>query len=67
MKVMKAQTLEAVHTHTQALLSVEEKKQENKINKFNTDGKRSIIQLCFLLPSFCAVKNYKKLKRLERG
>ena len=50
----------------QALLN-EEKSQENKINKFNTDGKRSIIQLCFLLPSFCAVKNYKKLKRLERG
>ena len=67
MKVMMTQTLEAVHTHTQVLLSVEEKKQENKINKFNTDGKRSIIQLCFLLPSFCAVKNYKKLKRLERG
>ena len=31
------------HTHTQALLSVEEKKQKNKINKFNKDGKRSII------------------------
>ena len=30
-------------THTQALLSVEEKKQKNKINKFNKDGKRSII------------------------
>ena len=43
------------HTHTQALLSVEEKKQKNKINKFNKDGKRSIIQLCFLLPSFCMV------------
>ena len=43
MKVMIAQTLGAVHTHTQALLSVEEKKQKNKINKFNKDGKRSII------------------------
>ena len=55
MKVMKAQTLGAVHTHThtQALLSVEEKKQKSKINKFNRNGKRSIILLCFLLPSFC--------------
>ena len=43
------------HTHTQALLSVEEKKQKSKINKFNRDGKRSIILLCFLLPSFCMV------------
>ena len=41
------------HTHTQALLSVEEKKQKSKINKFNRNGKRSIILLCFLLPSFC--------------
>ena len=55
MKVMKAQTLGAVHTHTQALLSVEEKKQKGRINKLNRDGKRSIIQLCFLLLSFCYV------------
>ena len=53
MKVMIAQTLGTVHTHTQALLSVEEKKQKGRINKLNRDGKRSIIQLCFLLPSFC--------------
>ena len=52
------------HTHTQALLSVEEKKQKNRINKFNRDGKRSIISLCFLLPSFCAAKNYKKLRKM---
>ena len=51
MKVMIAQTLGAVHT--QALLSVEEKKQKGRINKLNRDGKRSIILLCFLLPSFC--------------
>ena len=57
MKVVKAQTLGAVHT--QALLSVEEKNQKNRINKFNIDGKRSIISLCFLLLSFYAVKNYK--------
>ena len=55
MKVMKAQTLGAVHTHTQALLSVEEKKQKGRINKLNRDGKRSIISLCFLLLSFCYV------------
>ncbi len=57
MKVMIVQTLGAVHTHThtQALLGVEEKEQKSRINKFNRDGKRSIIQLCFLLPSFCVV------------
>ena len=57
MKVVKAQTLGAVYIYTQALLSVEEKNQKNRINKFNIDGKRSIISLCFLLPSFYAVKN----------
>ena len=43
------------HTHTQALLNVEEKKQKGRINKLNRDGKRSIISLCFLLLSFCYV------------
>ena len=38
----------------QAFLSAA-KNQENGINKFNIDGKRNIIQLCFLLPSFCVV------------
>ena len=52
MKVMKAQTLEAVHTHTQALLSVEEKEQKNRINKLNRDSRKSIKVLCLFLLSF---------------
>ena len=62
MKVMIAQTLEAVHTHThtQALLSVEEKKQKNRINKLNKDSGKSIKVLCLFLLSFYVVKNYKK-------
>ena len=64
MKVMIVQTLGAVHTHTQALLGVEEKEQKSRINKFNRDGKRSIIQLCFLLLSFYVVKNYKNLRKI---
>ena len=62
MKVMKVQTLGAVHTHTQALLSVEEK---NIINKFNRDSikSRKIFYGLFLL-SFYVVKNYKNLRKI---
>ena len=48
------------HTHTQALLSVEEKKQKSKINKLNRDSGKSIKVLCLFLLSFYVVKNYKK-------
>ena len=48
------------HTHTQALLSVEEKKQKNRINKLNKDSGKSIKILCLFLLSFYVVKNYKK-------
>ena len=60
MKVMIAQTLGAVHTHTQALLSVEGKEQKNRINKLNRDSGKSIKVLCLFLLSFYVVKNYKK-------
>ena len=48
------------HTHTQALLGVEEKKQKSRINKFNRDSGKSIKILCLFLLSFYVVKNYKK-------
>ena len=66
MKVMKAQTLGAVHTHThtQALLSVEEKEQKNRINKLNRDSRKSIKVLCLFLLSFYVVKNYKNLRKI---
>ena len=50
------------HTHTQALLSVEEK---NIINKFNRDSikSRKIFYGLFLL-SFYVVKNYKNLRKI---
>ena len=52
------------HTHTQALLSVEEKKQKSKINEFNRDSGKSIKVLCLFLLSFCAVRNYKNLRKI---
>ena len=51
-------------THTQALLSVEEKKQKSKINKFNRDSGKSIKILCRFLLSFYVVKNYKNLRKI---
>ena len=58
------ETLGAVHTHTQALLSVEEKNQKSRINKFNRDSGKSIKILCRFLLSFYVVKNYKKLRKM---
>ena len=52
------------HTHTQALLSVEEKESKNKINKFNRDSGKSIKILCRFLLSFYVVKNYKNLRKI---
>ena len=52
------------HTHTQALLSVEEKKQKSKINKLNRDSGKSIKVLCLFLLSFYVVKNYKNLRKI---
>ena len=48
------ETLGAVHTHThtQSLLSVEEKEPKNRINKFNRDSGKSIKILCLFLLSF---------------
>ena len=64
MKVMIAQTLGAVHTHTQALLSVEGKEQKNRINKLNRDSGKSIKVLCLFLLSFYVAKNYKNLRKI---
>ena len=58
------ETLGAVHTHTQALLSVEGKKQKNRINKLNRDSGKSIKVLCLFLLSFYVVKNYKNLRKI---
>ena len=52
------------HTHTQALLSVEEKEQKNRINKLNRDSRKSIKVLCLFLLSFYVVKNYKNLRKI---
>ena len=52
------------HTHTQALLSAEEKKQKSKINKLNRDSGKSIKVLCLFLLSFSVVKNYKNLGKI---
>ena len=64
MKNKIAETLVAVHTHTQALLSVEEKKQKSKINKLNRDSGKSIKVLCLFLLSFYVAKNYKNLRKI---
>ena len=56
------ETLGAVHT--QSLLSVEEKEQKSKINKFNRDSGKSIKILCRFLLSFYVIKNYKNLRKI---
>ena len=50
--------------HTQSLLSVEEKEQKSKINKFNRDSGKSIKILCRFLLSFYVVKNYQNLRKI---